>query len=64
MKQERETYLYTAAECQDRPGQLQSCSKNAWGGARMKQERETYLLNGSRMPGQARTSTKIWAVPE
>ena len=46
----------TAAECRDRPG---NCSKNARGGARMKQKRESYLLNGSRIPGQAGTTTKL-----
>ena len=59
MKQERETYVLNVAECWDRPGQLQKCTKNARGGARMKQKRETYSLNGSRMPGQAGTTTKM-----
>ena len=59
IKQERMTYLQTAAECQDGPGQLPTCTKIARGGAGMKQERGTYLLNRSRMLGRAGTSTKL-----
>ena len=49
----------SSSSSRDSPGQLQKCTKNAQGGARIKQEKETYLLNGSRLLGQAGTTTKI-----